>query len=55
MLITQGMEGFRVNARVRQKLARRKKRIQKRMDKKDLRVCSKPMITASNIRQGGRG
>jgi Transposase DDE domain group 1 len=53
------MEGFRVNARVRTKLARRKKRIQKRLDKNDLRGCSKPMITASNIHyelgERGRG
>jgi Transposase DDE domain group 1 len=43
------MEGFRVNARVRKKLARRKRRIEKRLDKSDLRGCSKPMFTASNI------
>jgi Transposase DDE domain group 1 len=43
------MEGFRVNARVRQKLARRKRRIQKRLDKNDLCGCAKPMLTASNI------
>lgn len=48
-----------MNARIRQKLARRKKRIQKRLDKKDLRGCSQPMITASNIHyeigERGRG
>jgi hypothetical protein len=48
-----------VNARIRQKLARRKKRIQKRLDKKNLRGCSKPMFTASNIQyelgERGRG
>jgi DDE family transposase len=48
-----------VNARVRKKLARRKKRIQKRLDKKNLHGCSKPMITASNIQyelgERGRG
>jgi hypothetical protein len=48
-----------VNARIRKKLARRKKRIQKRLDKKDLRGCSNPMFTASNIRyeigERGRG
>jgi hypothetical protein len=53
------MEGFRVNARIRQKLARRKKRIQKRLDKNDLRGCGKPMITARNIHyeigERGRG
>jgi hypothetical protein len=53
------MEGFRVNARVRKKLARRKQRMQKRLDKHDLRGCSQPMITASNIHyelgERGRG
>jgi hypothetical protein len=48
-----------VNARVRQKLARRKRRIQKRLQKNDLRGCSKPMLTASNIQyelgERGRG
>jgi hypothetical protein len=48
-----------VNARIRRKLARRKKRIQKRLDKKNLHGCSKPMITASNIQyelgERGRG
>jgi len=59
MLITQVMEGFRVNARIRKKLARRKRRIQKRLDKSDLRGCSQPMFTASNIQyeigERGRG
>ena len=48
-----------MNARIRRKLARRKKRIQKRLDKKNLRGCSKPMFTASNIQyelgERGRG
>ena len=48
-----------MNARVRQKLARRKRRIQKRLDKSDLRDCAKPMFTASNIQyelgERGRG
>ena len=46
-----------MNARVREKLARRKRRIQKRLDKNDLRGCSKPMFTASNIQYeiGDRG
>jgi hypothetical protein len=48
-----------VNTRIRQKLARRKKRIQRRLDKKDLGGCSKPMFTASNIKyeigERGRG
>jgi hypothetical protein len=48
-----------VNARIRKKLARRKKRIQKRLDKKNLHGCSKPMFTARNIQyelgERGRG
>jgi len=50
-------EGFRVNARIRQKLARCKSRLQRRLDKKDLRGCDKPMITARNIQYelGDRG
>jgi hypothetical protein len=46
-----------VNAKVRKKLARRKRRIQKRLDQRDLRGCSRPMLTASNIRYeiGARG
>ncbi len=48
-----------MNARIRKKLARRKKRIQKRLDKKNLHGCSKPMFTASNIQyelgERGRG
>jgi hypothetical protein len=44
------MEGFRANATIRRKLARRKKWIEKRLDKNDLRRCAKPMITASNLR-----
>src|SRR5258708_5152807 len=52
-------KGVRVNARIRKKLARRKKRIQKRLDKSNLHGCSKPMFTASNIQyeigERGRG
>jgi hypothetical protein len=46
-----------VNTRIRQKLARHKKRIQKRLDKKNLGGCSRPMFTASNIKYeiGERG
>jgi hypothetical protein len=48
-----------VNATIRQKLARRKRRIQKRLDKSNLRGCGRPMLTASNIRyeigERGRG
>ena len=48
-----------MNARVRQRLARRKRRIQKRLNKRDLRDCAKPMFKASNIQyelgERGRG
>ena len=38
-----------MNKIIRQKLANSKRRIQRRLDKSDLRGCSKPMMTASNI------
>jgi hypothetical protein len=38
-----------VKARIRRKLAHSKRRIERRLDKKDLRGCSQPMMTASNI------
>jgi Transposase DDE domain group 1 len=38
-----------VNAKIRRKLAHRKRRIARRLDKSDLRGCSRPMFTASNI------
>jgi hypothetical protein len=38
-----------VKAIIRHKLANSKRRIQRRLDKTDLRDCSKPMMTASNI------
>jgi hypothetical protein len=38
-----------VKAILRRKLANSKRRIERRLDKKDLRGCSKPMMTASNI------
>jgi Transposase DDE domain group 1 len=34
---------------IRRKLANSKRRIERRLDKKDLRGCSQPMMTASNI------
>ena len=34
---------------IRRKLANSKRRIQRRLDKKDLRGCSRPMMTAANI------
>jgi DDE family transposase len=42
-------EEFRVKASLRRKLAHRKRRIQRRLDKSDLRGCSQPMMTARNI------
>ena len=38
-----------MNAIIRRELAHRKRRIERRLDKKDLRGCSQPMMTASNI------
>jgi hypothetical protein len=38
-----------VQAKVRQKLANRKRRIERRLERTDLRDCSEPMMTASNI------
>jgi hypothetical protein len=38
-----------VNKIIQQKLANRRRRIQRRLDKTDLRGCDQPMITARNI------
>ncbi len=38
-----------MNKIIRRKLANRKRRIQRRLDKTDLRGCDQPMMTASNI------
>jgi hypothetical protein len=60
---TQRPEGFRVKAilrrrrtnnkrrqaNIQRRLANSKRRIQRRLDKTDLRGCSQPMLTASNI------
>src|SRR5881275_1944286 len=43
------MKGFRVNASIRKQLARRKQRIERRLDQNDLRGGARPMLTASNI------
>jgi hypothetical protein len=43
------MEGFRVNPKIRNQIERRKRRIARRLDKKDNRGCDRPMMTASNI------
>src|SRR5947209_1171236 len=42
-------KGFRVNATINRQLNHRKGRIERRLDKTDLRGCSQPMLTASNI------
>jgi hypothetical protein len=42
-------EGFRVNASIHQKLADRKRRIERRLEKTNLKGCFEPMFTASNI------
>ncbi len=48
-----------MNAKIRRKLARRKRRIQRRLDKSNLQGCSQPLFTASNIHydlaERGRG
>ena len=46
-----------MKAKVRQKLANSKRRIERRLDKTDLRGCSQPMMTARNIHYeiAGRG
>jgi len=38
-----------VNAKIRNKLAQGKRRIERRLDKNDISGCERPMITASNI------
>ena len=46
---TPANEGFQVRKSIRQKLANSKRRIQRRLDKTNLRGCSKPILTASNL------
>ena len=46
---TTSTKEFRVNTIIRRKLANSKRRIQRRLDKTDLRGCSQPMFTARNI------
>jgi hypothetical protein len=43
------MEGFRVNTKIRNQIAARKRRIARRLDKHDLRGMERPMMTAANI------
>ena len=38
-----------MNAKIRQELAHRKRRIENRLDKSKLGVCDQPQFTASNI------
>jgi hypothetical protein len=56
---TTRTEEFRVKSIIRRKLANSKRRIERRLDKADLRGCSQPMMTASNIHyeiaERGRG
>jgi hypothetical protein len=46
---TPDYEGFQVNKSIRQKRANSKRRLLRRLDKTNLRDCSKPILTASNI------
>jgi Transposase DDE domain group 1 len=46
---TRVKEGFRVSATINQKLAQGKRRIERRLDKQDVRGCAQPMFTARNI------
>jgi hypothetical protein len=46
---TLNAEEFRVNAKIRAQLAKSKRRIERRLDKTDLRGAERPMFTASNI------
>ena len=39
-----------MNAKIRQRLARCKRRIERRLDKHNTRGCDRPVMTASNIR-----
>jgi hypothetical protein len=43
------MEGFRVKPILRRKLANGKRRLERRLDKSDLRGCERPAFTARNI------
>jgi Transposase DDE domain group 1 len=48
--ITPKHGGFRVNAKIRKQIERRKRRIARRLDKNDNRGCGRPIMTALNIR-----
>src|SRR5271156_5452976 len=47
--ITPAHGGFRVNTKIRNQIAQRKRRIARRLDKEDNRGCDRPVMTASNI------
>src|SRR5271163_2107484 len=47
--ITPAHGGFRVNTKIRNQIAQRKRRIARRLDKEDNRGCDRPIMTASNI------
>ena len=38
-----------MNTKIRQQIERRKRRIERRLDKNDNRGCDRPMMTAANI------
>src|SRR4051812_36454949 len=46
---TLNAEEFRVNAKIRAQLDKSKRRIERRLDKTDLRGAEQPMFTASNL------
>jgi Transposase DDE domain group 1 len=46
---TRGQEGFRVNARISQRLYQSKRRLARRLDKTNIDGAEQPMYTASNI------
>jgi hypothetical protein len=47
-LYTQSQEGFQVKAKLHQQWLRRKRRIERRLDKTKLGDCSKPVLTGGN-------
>src|SRR5947199_2111159 len=49
ILMAGAPEEFRVNTKIRQKLAHRKRRLQRRPDPSDLAGCEQPTFTARNI------
>ena len=47
--MTRTTRGFRVNPKIRTQLDTRKRRIDRRLDKHDLRGMERPMFTATNL------